>query len=325
MRSPLFIFFLFALMGMVPEARSQYVGGGSTPQGDYLRGLGIAASGLGSFNRDTAVANSINADTSIRLDDYIRRVTTQDRAYSARIDRDRREKHKANHEAIRRRIREHPEQLDLMTGKALNDVLGQLNDPAIHESSFRSAPVTLPVAMIRRIPFSLDEKGVVFSMRRLTAKGKGKWPVAFQGDRFAPERKEFERAIEEALEHMIDKNMPIEVIKAYEAAVWGLTNKLEREYGRSTDRPYQEVKDRIREMEKATLLLKTHKIQPVMADLDRYAGTTVNDLRLFMNAHNLRFALAESADERQMYPELHAALVQVRDLVTDQGKAGANP
>jgi hypothetical protein len=73
-------------------------------------------------------------------------------------------------------------------------------------------------------------------------------------------------------------------------------------------------------MEKATNLLKTLKIQPVMAELDRYAGTTVNDLRLFMRAHNLRFAAADSADERRLFPELYAALIQVRDIVTDEGK-----
>jgi hypothetical protein len=311
---------LVTLTLMPPEASSQYIGGGSTPQGDYLRGLGIAASGLGSFNRDTAIADSINADTSIRLDAYMRQVLRVDRVNSARIAREQENKRKANYEAIKNRIREHPESLDIMTGNALNAVLEQLNDPTIQESTFRQASVVLPVAQIRRIPFRFDEKGVIFSMQRLSPRGKGKWPVAFQDDRFARERKAFERAVDDALEQMIEGKMTPEAISAYESAVGTLSNRLESLYRPSTERRYTEAKERIREMEKISLLLKTSRIQLVMADLDRYAGTTVNDLRLFMRKHNLRFSTAESADERQLYPELYESLVQVRELVTDQGK-----
>ena len=45
----------------------------------------------------------------------------------------------------------------------------------------------LSVDMVRRIPFRLGERGENFSMNRLTVKGKGKWPVAFQDKRFAKE------------------------------------------------------------------------------------------------------------------------------------------
>jgi hypothetical protein len=275
---------------------------------------------MGSYNRDTAIGYSITVDADIRLDTYLASVFRADRENWAKLDRQHRAKQKANYEAIKERIISHPEGLDIMSGNGLNAVLEQLNDPKIQESSFRAAPVVVPVAMIRRIPFKLDEKGVIFSMQRLTARGKGKWPVAFQSDRYAFERKAFERAIDDALEKMIDGKMLPETIAAYEAAVRELSARLEDEYGRSTDRRYQEGKSRINEMEKATMLLKTLQIQPVMAELDRYAGTTVNDLRLFMRAHNLRFAQAESAEERRLFPELYAALVQVRDIVTDPGK-----
>src|SRR5206468_1518000 len=46
-------------------------GGGSTVQGDIARGLGNLAAGAGAYNEQTAVANSINADTVMRLNHYI--------------------------------------------------------------------------------------------------------------------------------------------------------------------------------------------------------------------------------------------------------------
>src|SRR4051812_26183984 len=55
------------------EARGQFIfaGPGSTPQGDFLRGEGIALWGAGQFNLNTAQANSINTDTWIRFNDYL--------------------------------------------------------------------------------------------------------------------------------------------------------------------------------------------------------------------------------------------------------------
>ena len=52
-------------------ARAQNIGAGSTVAGDYLRGVGIEAAGMGQFNLHTAQANSINTDTAIRWNEYV--------------------------------------------------------------------------------------------------------------------------------------------------------------------------------------------------------------------------------------------------------------
>jgi hypothetical protein len=315
---------LLALTLMASEARPQYIGGGSTPQGDYLRGLGIAASGLGSFNRDTAIANSINTDSNIRIDNYIRRSLSQDRVNSAQIAREQQEKVKANYEAIMNRIRENPQPRDIMTGDALNSVLGELNAPTIQSSVFRSALVALPASQVRRIPFRYDQLGMIFSMQRLSPRGKGKWAVAFQDDRFAPERKAFEQAVDIALEQMIEGKMTPEAIAGYRDAVNGLVGKLERLYKPGIDQRYPAARQQIREMERTSKLLERTQIQVILAELDQYTGTTVNDLRLFMNKHSLRFSSAETPEEQKLYPELYESLVQVREIVSDQGKGRAN-
>ncbi len=45
--------------------------GGQTAQGDIARGLGAYAMGAGYYNQQTAVANSINADTIMRWNQYV--------------------------------------------------------------------------------------------------------------------------------------------------------------------------------------------------------------------------------------------------------------
>jgi hypothetical protein len=87
----------------------------------------------------------------------------------------------------------------------------------------------------------------------------------------------------------------------------------------SSDRLYTEAKERLTELKSTVRLLKTEKIERAIGEIDKYSGTSVNDLKLFMLAHNLRFAAAKTPEERLLFPKLHALLVQQRDKVTIPG------
>ena len=68
---------------------------------------------------------------------------------------------------------------------------------------------------------------------------------------------------------------------------------------------------------KATVeMLKTQAIELALGELDRYAGTTVNDLRVFMLRHKLQFADAGTPDERELFPQLYAKLGEQKDRVS---------
>ena len=45
--------------------------GASTVGGDMARGMGVFAAGAGIYNKQTAVADSINADTLMRWNEYV--------------------------------------------------------------------------------------------------------------------------------------------------------------------------------------------------------------------------------------------------------------
>jgi hypothetical protein len=308
---------LVVLVTLGTTAKAQLITAGSTPAGDYLRGVGIAAQGMGIYNESTARANQINAETEIRVSDYIREIIRLDtraraarRAYWQAKDRE-------AFEAIQKRILESPEERDVMNGDSLNATLDKLMDPKIQESSFRYAKVDLSVDDIRRIPFKLAEKNEKFSMSRLSPKGKGKWPVAFQDDAFALERRGYERALDNALEQAIEGKVSQKALKDLEDAVDNLRRKLDQVVGPSRERDYLEARKQLDELGATPRLLRTHTVEQALGEIDKYSGTTVNDLRLFMQKYNLRFAAADTPDERKLYPGLYAAaLVQQREKVT---------
>ena len=209
---------------------------GSTPAGDYLRGVGIAAAGMGLYNERTAIANSINLDTMIRWNEYMAAVANEQRREYVERRMYLSERNKEMNDKIEDRIKNHPEARDVLSGDALTAAMNELMDPKISESSFRYAEVPLSVDMVRRIPFRLGERGENFSMHRLTVKGKGKWPVAFQDKRFTKELKEFETAVDEALEEAIEGKAQMRKIARIQRAVEELAQKLDREIDPDTDR-----------------------------------------------------------------------------------------
>jgi hypothetical protein len=310
---------LLILISAALPARAQFnfVGPGSTVQGDYLRGVGAAAFGMGIYNHQTAIAESINADTMMRVNEYIYESLMHENQVNAEYRNMIWKKHKEDYDKIQQRIKENPEARDVDKGSALNAVLEQINDPRIQESSSRAVAVPLTVDEVRRIPFKLGAKGVMrFSIARLTAKGKGKWPVAFQDNQFDHARRDFERALDNALEQQYKGAMQLSAIQALQKAVDSLEYTLEKVVGRIADKLYIEARERIKEMRATVEMLKVHAVESALGELDRYAGTTVDDLRRFMRKHNLQFADAGNPDERELFPELYGKLVAQKDKVS---------
>ena len=68
---------LLGSLGSTASAQYWGGGGGSTIEGDYLRGLGFAAAGMGLYNQRTAIADSINLDTFIRWNEYMAAVANE--------------------------------------------------------------------------------------------------------------------------------------------------------------------------------------------------------------------------------------------------------
>jgi hypothetical protein len=126
---------IFIALSSVPTVHAQgwgwdaWGGWGSTPQGSIAQGMGHYYAGAGIFNERTAIADSINADTLMRWNDYIyqandeaaRRYVARRRANSANV--------REQNESIITRIRDNPTARDIEMGDALNAAVNQLTIP----------------------------------------------------------------------------------------------------------------------------------------------------------------------------------------------------
>ena len=271
---------------------------------------------MGQFNLMSAQANSINTDTAIRLNEYEDACIKNGSKELAERNAATRAKEKEEYNKLHERYLENPENLDVMSGNALNAVLNDLMNPKISDSSFRYAEVPLPVNVVRRIPFKLAEKRAIFSMSRLSLRSKTRWPMAFRGSRFDLDRQAYERALDHVLEEAIEGKLQVSAIDALGKAVDDLERKLNDQIGASSDPVYRDAKKLLNELQSSVDILKHQKVERTLGEIDRYSGTTVNDLRLFMRQHSLTFAPADSPEEKKLYPELHASLVQQREKLS---------
>lgn len=223
-----FLATLVILASLGTRAGAQFIGPGSTPQGDYLRGVGIAAMGMGSYNLNTAQANQINAQTFIMMNEYLWNVAKNENRENALHRKLVLQQRQEDYKKIQERIHDHPESTDVLRGDALGAILRDLLDPKVSDSASRYAQVPLDADVVRRIPFKLGEKGETFSMNRLSLKGQNKWAVAFQDPPFAPYRQAYQRAVDDALDLAIEARMTHNAIDAVEKAVDNLEDKVLR-------------------------------------------------------------------------------------------------
>lgn len=321
-RTSVWLGVVFATCGASASTSAQFnvIGPGSTADGDYFRGVGVAAFGMGYYNLATAQATSINVDSAIRVNEYIASVlkneNRENAAKRARIWAER----EAAHKAINDRKSKAPDERDVLIGDGLNRLLQEILDMKVDETSYRLAQVPMKAGVVRAIPFHVGEELNVISMRRLRARGKDRWPVGLQDDLFASGRRAYERAVDDALLEQIEGKMSLEAIARVDAAVAGLKDLIER----TPDLPKggklaNDARAGVRDLEAAARVFKSTIAEHVVGELDKFAGTTVHDLTAFMQAHKIRFAPAKTPEEVRLYVELYSALVQQRDILAQRG------
>ncbi len=122
-RTSLAAFLILTSAALPAQAQFNFVGPGSTVQGDYLRGMGAAAFGMGIYNHQTAIAESINADTMMRVNEYIYQSLMHENQLNSEYRAMIFKKHKEEYDKFQQRIKENPEARDVDKGTALNAVL----------------------------------------------------------------------------------------------------------------------------------------------------------------------------------------------------------
>jgi hypothetical protein len=296
-----------------------WLGAGSTFHGDYFRGLGVAAWGIGVGNYYDAMANRVNTETGILLNEYIWSSLTREAEENAAHRKAVWERHLSDYKKIRERILNSPENGDVLDGNALNALLEQLQRPDISDSTFKAYQVPLDPDFVRRIPFKLAEKQEVISMSRLALKSTKKWVVEFQDPRYDNARATYQRAVDAALDLAIDGKMTEAALQTLKNAVERLESRLRRDIDQ---RLFEEANRQMKSISATIRLFETHPVQQVLGDIDKEPVTNVFELKVFMQKHKISFAPAQTPDERKLYPQLYTALSDQRGKV---GNPGARP
>lgn len=292
--------------------REGYGGSGSaSASGDIARGEGMWFAGLGQFNLSTAMASSINADTSIRWNQYVYRSIEQD-LHNKHLSRmARKDRNDALYRKSLDRIFEQPAQSDLRSGDALNFVLMQLLDPRISPSSFRRTEVPLTGDVIRKVPFHYAQRAATFSIERMV--GKREWPLALRSEAFAKQRKAYERGVDTVIELGVEKELTVNAVLEVERSIDELSHRVDEIISPSRVDDFRQASNYLKRLREIPRMLKERAIERVIAEIETYSGTSVGDLLGFMQRHNLRFGVADSPVERELYATLFHRLLWQRD------------
>jgi hypothetical protein len=294
-------------------------GGAQTPQGNMARGMGVYAAGAGVYNQETAVARSINADTTMRFNEYIYESSREAaRQHSLMLSQDKAANIRA-YDQIQARVRNNPDEHDIYMGDALNAAVEEIEDPRGYNRDYAGAKVKIGGAMIRDIPFRYAPGCITVSIRRLTQDAP---PQALMTSDFDEDRATF-KSLGQELHKELDvgeKPNPATVKKAL-AVINAAETKADKILPRNT-KDRNDVDRYLKALHGLIGMLETPSIELLLAGVEKHPEATLGDLLAFMSSYNLRFGEAKTPTQRALYKVLYPMLVALRNEVA-QVVAGA--
>jgi hypothetical protein len=286
--------------------------GGETVQGSIARGMGAFAEGAGFYSKQTAVANSINADTIIRWNQYVyESQLAANRAARERMARRQLGTIQAQ-DQIYRRLRDNPESRDIVRGDALNVAMDEINDPRVYSRALEGAKVKIGGEVIRDIPFQYAAAAITTSFHQVS---QGPPPAVLLKPEYEANRTALKALGQEIRKQIEDGGMPdpenvgkaLTLINALEAQV---DKTLPRN---SRDRV--ETDRYLKSLHGLLGMLQTPAIHVLLSGVENRPEATLGDLLTFMNAFNLRFGPADTLRQRQIYDSLYPKLDTLRDQI----------
>ena len=301
-------------------------GWGGTPQGNILQGMGAFAEGAGVYNYKTAVADSINTDTAIKLNQYIWNSELESRQRYAAHQARRLSMTKDQYKARQMRIRNSPMPEDIESGEALNVLLQQITDPKImtgSSSTLRLANGTIPSSSIREIPFRDETDAITISLDELTEPKS--WPAPLQSDDFKAEREAYQKAVDDALaEDKEGGSLKPETVTRVRNSVSQFYKKVEATIPKTQQPGHNQAMNYLKGLAGLSRMLERPNVDKILGELEKFENTTIGHLVGFMHSYNLRFAPATTVKQRAVYRELYPLMLASRDKVVGKPDQNAN-
>jgi hypothetical protein len=286
--------------------------GVDTPEGSLARGMGAYAAGAGFYNKSTAIADSINADTIMRFNEYIYESNKEaNRQYQAR-KAGQSARTNAELDKIQARLRDNPEQRDFFAGDALNVAVDEIDDPRVYGRALQGAKVKIGGDTIRDIPFRYAPGAITVSIQRLT---KEPPPKGLLAQEFDADRAALKAAGQEIRKDLDTGDRPrSENIAKARAVINAAEARAEKLLPRNT-RDRNDVDRYLKALHGLIGMLETPALEVILSGVDKRPEATLGELLKFMDAFNLRFGQATTPRQRTIYKELYPKLVALRDEV----------
>ena len=287
--------------------------GASTLEGDVARGLGAFAAGAGFYNLQTAKADSIDADTVMRFNEYLYEAQRNaTRMYHARLAQ--RQLRNINvRDQIRQRLRDNPERADIHRGDAMNVALEEINDPRVYLRQLPGGKVQIGGSLIRNIPFQKASAAITVSIYQLVDGGP---PASLLKPEFQAEIGAIKSLGQDLRKQIENDDIPDPAtIKKLVAAIGQAETKVASSLARNT-RDRNEADRYLKALHGLIGMLDSPAIDLILAGVDKRPNATLTELLTFMNAFELRFGVASTPQQKAVYDLLYLKLVSLRSEAT---------
>ncbi len=309
-----------ALLGLGQSANAQWGGwggwgGGATslPEGIGI-GMGVFANGVGQMNLADAQAMSINSQTMQQWNNYEWAISQSIYAdHNRRLIQNAKETARSIDE-IQTRLRDNPTQQDIMSGRALNAILDDFQNPRVQSTALRiSEPKLISTTLVKRIPFFYTSDPFTFSLHQFMD-GKVQVPEPLMMPEFEAERKlvrELAAKAKQEDEASEGADISEDTIRKLNAATKALRSKFEARFAPNT-REFVQTEPFLKALVGFTTLLKSDDFQKELDKLEANQQTSLFKLLTFMTVYSLRFGQANTPEARSAYQELFPVLSERR-------------
>ena len=314
---------------------------GQTVQGDVLRGQGRYLEGAGWYNLNTAAARSINVETWKSYNREVQRIYRDymmERHNHMQFKKGQTNKLQAEilrkFEEDQRRWRESPTAADVASGDALNALAGDLADPSITPSSWRTAKVDLPSNLtLTALAFKIaDNKKAKIQQSTVAVDRmlvRDRWPLMFRRPEIERECDSYEKAITAVVEKC-RKGTELQAVDydRLRESVTALQKTLETAVP-PRDNQRSQARDYVRRLDEATKIFTEQAYaERLIRDVSIHRASNVAELLAFMRDYRLMFADPGSSPEvTSLYDGLYGLLRRQKDAlgIRDEAPSGGPP
>jgi hypothetical protein len=297
-------------------------GGIGTHDSELARGMGVFAAGAGFYNKQTAIADSINTDTVMRWNEYMHEVQMNSGRILQKRREERRERNLNLSDAIQKRLRDNPEPRDVLRGDALNVAFDEIDDPRVYVKALQGAKVRIGGEKIRNIPFRYAAAAITVGIHQLAT---GTLPTPLLRPDFEADREALKALDQQIFEQIADDKDPDPAtVKKLLAAIYAIEEKAAKILPNNSLERKQADKY-LKALHGLVVMLKTPAIDDIVAGVEKRPDATLGELLSFMNAFNLRFGVASTPQQQEVYRFLYPKLVELRDQVAPALATSAPP